>query len=293
MISAKLILVLCTTHAFLIYISQAKEAWVPKSVSICSAILKKSAADPNCILEEYERFLAVMFRNTSNFGQDISASSSFQENPNYFASSDILDTADFFVKTIPYLVHQYDEQDLILLADNFSEREKIQVFRNSKLTIESGLCHKLQFMQGYVPIFIGTFILIWFCFRFSGEMDLVINLELYDSIDESDNKSWLEYPLTSSSAPKVEYLIPGMHLTMGKNQQMKPINLTSLLVLKTQGSPLQKYFNRVCNSIFKKQLLHKKYPQLCKIPTDTSQYFRLADEYIQQNVVIVSLRGYS
>ena len=293
MISAKLILVLCTTHAFLIYISQAKEAWVPKSVSICSAILKKSAADPNCILEEYERFLAVMFRNTSNIGQVISASSNFQENPNYFASSDILDTADFFVKTIPYLVHQYDEQDLILLADNFSEREKIQVFRNSKLTIESGLCHKLQFMQGYVSIFIGTFILKWFCFRFSGEMDLVINLELYDSIDESDNKSWLEYPLASSSSPKAEYLIPGMHLTVGKNQQMKPINLTSLLVLKTQGSPIQKYFSRVCNSIFKKQLLHKKYPQLCKIPTDTSQYFRLADEYIQQNVVIVSLRGYS
>ena len=157
MISAKLILVLCTTHAFLIYISQAKEAWGPKSVSICSAVLKKSAADPNCILEEYERFLAVMFRNTSNIGQVISASSNFQENPNYFASSDILDTADFFVKTIPYLVHQYDEQDLILLADNFSEREKIQVFRNSKLTIESGLCHKLQFMQGYVSIFYWYF----------------------------------------------------------------------------------------------------------------------------------------
>ena len=121
-------------------------------------------------------------------------------------------------------------------------------------------------------------------------MDLVINLELYDSID--DNKSWLEYPLASAS-PKVEYLVPGMHLTMGKNQQMKPINLTSLLVLKTQGSPIQKYFSRTCNYIFKKQLLHKKYPQLCKIPTDTSQYFRLADEYIQQNVVIVSLRGYS
>ena len=140
--------------------------------------------------------------------------------------------------------------------------------------------------------FLLVLFLEWFCFRFSGEMDLVINLELYDSIDESDNKSWLEYPLASSS-PKAEYLIPGMHLTVGKNQQMKPINLTSLLVLKTQGSPIQKYFSRACNSIFKKQLLHKKYPQLCKIPTDTSQYFRLADEYIQQNVVIVSLRGYS
>ena len=141
--------------------------------------------------------------------------------------------------------------------------------------------------------FLLVLLLKWFYFRFSGEMDLVINLELYDSIDESDNKSWLEYTLASISSPKVEYLIPGMHLTVGKNQQMKPINLTSLLVLKTQGSPIQKYFSRVCNSIFKKQLLHKKYPQLCKIPTDTSQYFRLADEYIQQNVVIVSLRGYS
>lgn len=120
-------------------------------------------------------------------------------------------------------------------------------------------------------------------------MDLVINLELYDSI-EDDNKSWLEYPLASAS-PKVEYLVPGMHLTMGKYQQMKPINLTSLLVVKTQGSPIQKYLNRVCNSVFKKQLLHQKYPQICKIPTDTSEYFRLADEYIQQNVVMVSLRS--
>lgn len=156
MISAKLILVFCASHTFLIYISKQKatqtiliETWNPTSVSICSSVLKKSAVDPNCILEEYERFLAVMFRNTSNIGQVISATSSFQENPNYFASSDILDTADFFVKTIPYLVHQYDEQDLILHAE-YSDMEKIQVFRNAKLTKDNGLCHQIQFIQGYV-----------------------------------------------------------------------------------------------------------------------------------------------
>ena len=149
MISAKIILVFGAAYAFLSYMSiQSKVEDIQSfsSVSICSSKLKKSAIDPNSILEEYEQFLAVMFRNTSNIGRVISATSTFQESPNYFASSAILDTADFIVKTIPYLAHQYDEQDLILYADYPEMEENLRVFRNV-LLIHDVLCHKILFKK--------------------------------------------------------------------------------------------------------------------------------------------------
>ena len=119
-------------------------------------------------------------------------------------------------------------------------------------------------------------------------MVLVINLELYDKIDDDNEESWLEFPFASS--PKREYLIPGMHLTMKqKSMTRTPIDMASLLVLKIQGSPLQNYFHHVCDNQIKKQLLHHRYPNICKIPTHSSEYFKLTDEYIQDNIVIISL----
>ena len=37
----------------------------------------------------------------------------FTEHPNYFGSADVLNNLNFFVDSLPYFTHQYDEEDFI------------------------------------------------------------------------------------------------------------------------------------------------------------------------------------
>ena len=67
--------------------------------------------------EGYQRYLEVMFRNSSNiglYGGRLSAKSRFTSHPNYFATADVLNNVNFFVDSLPYFTHQYDEEDFIL-----------------------------------------------------------------------------------------------------------------------------------------------------------------------------------
>ena len=72
MFSTKVILLFCTSNALFLLLSGSKQKGhlVPKSfsVSVCSSLLKRTSMEPNTVLEDYEQFLAVMFRNSSDIG---------------------------------------------------------------------------------------------------------------------------------------------------------------------------------------------------------------------------------
>lgn len=109
-------------------------------IQICSKLIRNSAKYPEIALELYEDFLAAMFRNSSaNIWKDgrIPAKSTLMENADYFASADILDTLEFFVQTLPYLSHQYDERDLILYISS-QNADQINIYRNWQMSPEKG-----------------------------------------------------------------------------------------------------------------------------------------------------------
>ena len=182
-----------------------------------------------------------------------------------------MDTTDFFVKSIPYFAHQYDEEDLILYTEYDSDIEDIWIQRNSRLENDT-LCHDLYFENGLL----------------SEKFNAVLNLELYDNFDnEQQYQHWFQ--LQNNNAFSIP-LISGVHILLnGENYNMNKLNLTSLLNLKIQGLPLQKYLSKKCQSGVKRQVLHQKYPNFCSIPPDTPEYFSLADKYIMDNIVILSM----
>ena len=72
MFSTKVILLFCISNVLFILLSGSKqEGHLVQSlfsVSVCSSLLKRTSMDPNTVLEDYEQFLAVMFRNSSDIG---------------------------------------------------------------------------------------------------------------------------------------------------------------------------------------------------------------------------------
>ena len=176
-----------------------------------------------------------------------------------------MDSPDFFVKSIPYLAHQYDEQDLILYSE-YSNIEDIWIQRNSKLQNDL-LCHDIHFTKGL-----------------SGKFNLGINLELYDNFDNEKQQHWFQ--MQNAFIP----LISGHHISFnGHHYSMKKLNLSSLFIINFQALPLQKYLTKSCKSPLKKGILQQKYPNFCTLHSDTPEYFRLADKYTIENIVILSM----
>ena len=151
-----------------------------------------------------------------------------------------------------------------------SNLKDILIHRNSRL--ENGvLCHDIYFKN-----------------RLTEKFNLVLNLELYDNFDnEQQYQHWFQ--MQNNNAFTIP-LISGVHILLNsKNCNMKKLNLTSLLNVKIQGLPLQKYLSKKCKSAVVRQSLHQKYPKICLLHPDTSEYFSLADKYIMENIVILSM----
>ena len=75
MFSAKVILLFFTGNALFLLLCGSKQSgrlgyFVQDSfrVSVCTSLLKRSFMEPSFVLEDYEQFLGVMFRNFSDIG---------------------------------------------------------------------------------------------------------------------------------------------------------------------------------------------------------------------------------